>query len=261
VITDEANVTVATPAVTSVDTGVYYAEVPWTITYANDILVLRWTYTLGGAGGTRVDTIEIVEPYLSVEDLYEVAPAGTSYDEIKMAEMYARYSIEAYCSQKFYPYASVAFAIGNDRDVLPLTKRIVAVDSISVNGEVVYDDTTNDFGHPVEISDTNKAARLMVDPDDSIPGWNESTTFEGGVRYDVKGTFGWAAPPPAITAVAKLLANDFFCKESVWKNRFVTSISASDWRVVFNSEASRGTGNATADRILDPYCAINWIVI
>jgi hypothetical protein len=262
VIKDTAGTTLLTPTVTKTEVGEYYAEIPWTLTNSSPRpLKAEWTYTLDGATGTRVEWYNVITPYVSFKQILGVSPADTSYEEMKAAETYARFAIDAYCSQVFHPYQDDIFAYGQGKDVLSLTKRILSLDKISVQGETYYDDTTNEWGQPIEISNTNKAIRLMGDPDDDIPGWSASGIFSNSVRYDVSGTFGWEQVPGEISAAALLLVNDFFCKEAPWRNKFVTSISASDWRVVFNAEAQRGTGNATADRILDPFVSNNWIVI
>jgi hypothetical protein len=262
VVKNSSGATILTPTVTRVDLGVYYAEIPWTMTQVADTLTLEWTYTLSGSTGTKISLLEVIDPYVSVDDLYQVAPDGTSYEEVKAAEIYSRLSIEAYCSQKFYPYRDTILAYGEGSNTMPITRRILAVDKIDINGENVYEDgVLNEWGYPLSISNTNRALRLDTGVESEFPELAGSGEFERGVRYDITGTYGWDQAPEAVVAAAKLLANDFFCKESVWKNRFVTSISASDWRIVFNAEASRGTGNATVDRILDPFTGLNWIVI
>jgi hypothetical protein len=262
VVKDTAGATLLTPSVTRTEVGEYYAEIPWTLTNNfTGVLRLHWTYTLDGETGTKIEDYAVIVPYLSLKQINSVSPADASYEQLRAAEMYARFSIDAYCSQVFHPYADNIFAYGQGKDVLSLTKRILSIDSISVQGEVYYDNSTNEWGQPIEISNTNKAIRLMGDPADDIPGWSATGVFNNGTRYDVAGTFGWESPPAEVSAAALLLVNDFFCKEAPWRNKFVTSISASDWRVVFNPEAQRGTGNATADRILDPLVSSNWIVI
>lgn len=260
-VKNSAGTTVATPSVSKVDTGTYYAEIGFNVTAANKILTLTWSYTLNAVSGTKVEKIETVVPYASVQDLFDVAPDGASYEEIKAAELYARLLIESYCGQRFYPYEDQLFSYGNDKDILLLPQRILDVDKIEWNGSVLYSDTVNEFGNDVNISSTSKAIRI-IPSDSSDPTYEPGHSyFHDRQRYDVTGTFGWEEPPPAVLAAAKLIANDFFCKESTWKNRYVKSISASDWRIVFDPEITRGTGNATADRILEPYVSHNWAVI
>lgn len=262
-IKDGAGDTLATPTVTKVSTGKYYAEIGFDVTSAHLTLTMVWGYTLNAVSGTRTEIVEIVNPYLTISELYEVAPEGTSYEEVKAAELYARLLIESYCGQKFHPYQDTIFSYGNDKDILLLPQRIIALESITLSGEVLYDasESVNIFERDIELSSTAKAIRI-IEGDTSDPTYEPGYSyFKDRQRYDVEGTFGWDDVPAAVKAAAALIANDFFCRESSWKNKYVKSISASDWRIVFDPEVTRGTGNATADRILDPFISYNWAVI
>jgi|SRR6478735_3061125 len=256
---------VASPDVLQDSEGVYSAIIGPSITDVSTDLVLTWEYDLAGETVVRNERMTVVQPYLSVSELTSLAPTETEYDMLKAAEAYARHQIDSFCGQHFYPYNDTVFARGQGDNILTLTQRVVRVDRINVNDVVVYDATdvnVNDFGAAVNISPTSKA--LIIASEQYLtydPIHWSAGKFASGTRYDVTGVYGWDYIPDAVNQAAMLLVNDFFCKESNWRNRFVESISASDWRIVFNDGAFNGTGNSSADSILQPFIAVNWAVV
>lgn len=247
------NTLLSTPTITKTGTGKYYGVIGPPVTEANGQLLLTWSYTLAGNSVVNTESIDVVEPYIEMNEILDIAPAGTTYQQAQAAERYSRHAIDAYCGQRFTSYNDTCYAIGQGHSTLPLTQRVLSISSINVDGLPVYipGSLTNEIVGVPSVSPTGKGLRLKA----------AESEWKDGVRYDVTGIFGWTSAPQTITDAARLLVNDFFCKESIWRNRYVESISASDWRIVFSSEAFTGTGNSTVDKILEPYCSLNWMVI
>ena len=73
-----------------------------------------------------------------------------------------------------------------------------------------------------------------------------------------------ATKPPAdqVKEAAKLLVNDYACAEQTYRDRYLTSMTAADWRIQFHSGAFLKTGNVRADQLLRDFVLKGgWAVI
>jgi hypothetical protein len=87
-------------------------------------------------------------------------------------------------------------------------------------------------------------------------------TFKDGNIYTVDGNWGWEEVPAAVKEAAKLLVNDYACADAQYRDRYLTSMTAADWRIQFNSGAFKGTGNVRADQLLSDFVVTRgWGVI
>jgi hypothetical protein len=77
--------------------------------------------------------------------------------------------------------------------------------------------------------------------------------FNEGTMYRIAGYFGYESIPEDVALCARLLAEDYGCDESVWRDRYIANIRAADWRFEFGAGAFRGTGNVKVDQILQKY--------
>jgi len=89
--------------------------------------------------------------------------------------------------------------------------------------------------------------------------WQE---FKEGVIYPISGVWGYEAVPESVKEAARLLVNDYACADSQYRDRYLTSMTAADWRIQFNSGAFVRTGNVRADQLLSEYVTTRgWGVI
>ena len=250
----------------SESTGVYYfVSTPLESSYQSTLKV-DWSFAVGGDPGTRTDFIKVVTPYTSIFDIKEIAPAGTSDMELEHAETFSRFIINAYTGVEFAETPKTVNIYGNGQKILVLPHRIQRLDSISVDDEVLWTRSpeVNDLGRKITITDTNYG--LLSESDDSVPSADFDTIGEYGwkknKKYTISGLFGWSNIPDEVEYCAKLLADDYFCKESAWKKRYVNQINASDWRIVFNTKQyQNSTGNYYADMILQNFKSIGMVIV
>lgn len=252
---------------TSIDepeTGRYSILTLFSEVEVEQTLRIEWTYVVATDTYTKVDYISVVTPYSNFVDLQELAPTGTSDTEIENAELFARYMINNYTGMTFGQRIDSIKMHGGDREVLVLPHRIIRLDSVMQEDELVWqrDPAINEFGKDIEITDTNYGLRVWnVVP---APIWSETSTrprWGKNTWYTITGLYGWEDVPDEVEYCARLLVDDYFCKETGWKKRFVEQINASDWRIVFNQKQFQGTGNFFVDQILSDFRSINMVAI
>jgi len=245
-------------------TGVYYVLTEFDEVSVEQTLRVEWSYVVDTASYTKVNYVSVVTPYASHADIKAIAPAGTSDEEIENAEVFARLMIEAYTGTHFGLKVDTINMHGNDKNTLVLPHRIVRLDELSVNDEVLYtrDPEVNNFGRTLTITDTNYG--ILTTKYDDVPVWGDyigPIAWKKNWQYGITGQFGWEHVPDEVEYCARLLADDYFCKETAWKKRFVEQINASDWRIVFNQKQFQGTGNFFVDQILRDFRSIGMVII
>jgi hypothetical protein len=172
--------------------------------------------------------------------------------------------INAYTGQEFALKGQTITMFGNNKATLVLPYRIDRLDSISVNDEELWtrDPAVNELGRTISITDTNYG--LLSEKYDNVPTWsdfNERAVWKKSYKYTLEGLWGWSNIPDEVEYAAKILADDYFCRETAWKKRYVEQINASDWRVVFNQKQFQGTGNFFVDQILSKYRSIGMVLV
>jgi len=265
VVKDSEGTTLRTVTASAEAPGVYYIYTLLAETANEQTLTYTWSFSINSEVATKVDTVQVVTPYVSIGDI-KALNADATYEEIKYAEAFARLNIDAYTGQNFGKRVSQVNMHGNDQNVLVLPHRIIRIDEVLVDDTLVWaaDPPYNEFGKNLDITDTNYGIHATVSEfsatfDEGY--YSLGNTWRKNRKYTVNGLYGWETPPEEVSYAGKLLVDDYFCKETAWKKRFVEQINASDWRVVFNQKQFQGTGNFYADKILDRYRSIGMVLI
>lgn len=235
-----------------------------------------WTYSYQGNAMTSVDTYSVVTPYITIANAYTRLGFGREegdenyvhYHDVQQAEKFARFMIENYTGVNFGKRETSLTSYGQDADVLFLGEKIISLSSLKENGKTVIDifANINDFGYPVQITDTGFSIRIVSTDDINEGGKKDIVypmigSFYNGYRYEVRGIFGWRAVPEKIQTAALMLMKDYFGKDNIWRARYVNSISFGDTDMQFSKLAFRGTGNFYVDKLLDEYKSTNMAVI
>lgn len=253
--------------------GSYTVNIPYQYTDRNKTLRLKWEYTINGTSVLREDEVFIVTPYVDFNHVQDLGfstdssdPNYKSYKELLRAEKYARKQIEEYTGQKFYLYDDLYVVYGYDSDTLPVPSKINQLHELYSN-DVLLLDTINaidNWNYPVEISESGYGIRInraglldntvytangMVPP--SIH--DSSGIFQSGIAYKIQGRFGWEKVPDNVELAAIELMKDYFSKDTMWRNKYVKSVSTFDWDFEYTGDAYTGTGNAYADNLLADY--------
>lgn len=253
--------------------GSYVINVPYQYTDRNRTLRLRWEYTINGTAVIKEDEVFVVTSYIDFNHVQDLGfstdssdPNYKSYKELLKAEKYARKLIEQHTGQKFYLYDDLYVVYGYDSDILPVPAKITELHELYSN-DILLLDTINEidnWNYPVEISESGYGIRInraglmdntvytangMVPP--SIHDY--SGVFRSGIAYKVQGRFGWDRVPDNVELAAIELMKDYFSKDTMWRNKYVKTISTFDWDFEYTGDAYTGTGNAYADNLLADY--------
>jgi len=258
------------------DAGTYQIILPISLCRRNRKFKIVWSYAVSGSSGSHTTYTDVVTPYASLAEVIEDLNIGTdvsdpnykTYHELQMAEKYARKLIESFTAQSFYLYDDTQTVYGHGADILPLPFRIYQIHELYENDVLLFDginDVNNWIYEPI-ISESNFGIRInrqslldntvytangLVPP--TINDYNYRGAFKKEYRYTVSGRFGWSSVPDNVEEACIILMQQFFEKDTAWRNKYVKNVSAFDWKFEYMEDAHRGTGNLYADQLLLPY--------
>ena len=263
--------------------GLYYVNVPYSLTATNRTLKFRWEYIVGSTSVTKEHLVFVVTPYTDLTQssqelglsIDNTDPNYVSYKELQMAEKYARKVIEDYTGQEFTLSDDTFIVYGSGSDVLPLPYKINSLHSLYANDILLVDNlnNVNNWNYTTQISETgfgirvNRASMLdntvytangMVPPsiNDTYYG-----VFQNNVAYKVYGRFGWDRVPDNVELACIELMKDYFSKDKLWRNKYIKNIQTFDWQFEYDGGATKGTGNLYADQLLAPYIISSMVVV
>jgi len=266
--TPDTTVTGATWAMDGVDSGtlVPSAPVSGTVTVQLPYLqydgqvAINWSFSIP-ASGTYTDRIyyDVVTPVLTKQEVADIYSPETITDaEYAKSEAAVRHIINAHCGQSFGKWIGTWSVSGDTSNSLSLPARLLQV--LNVNGETSDQYTIVGGGfnlrhYPYGVTESIKAdigtqqrSGVIYDPY-SI----SKQRYETSRTYSIYGIWGYNSVPATVKEAAKLLINDYACEDAAYRDRYLTSMTAADWRIQFNAGAFIKTGNVRADQLLEPY--------
>ena len=255
--------------------GTYTVNVPYAYTNRNRTLRLKWEYSVDETAVVKIEDVHVITPYVDFNHIQDLGfssdssdPGYKSYLDLIKAEKYARKQIEGYTGQYFYLYDDTYLVHGYDSDTLPLPAKIHSLQRLYAKDILLMDNLStpaiNSWGLTVDLTETKFGIRInrtglldntvyiangMVPP--SIHDYNG--VFKSGVPYKVQARFGWSSVPENVEQAAAELMKDYFSKDTIWRNKYVKTISTFDWDFEYTGNAYTGTGNAFADNLLADY--------
>lgn len=276
--TIDPNVPVVTLTATKseVDEGTYQIIIPFEECRRNRKFKIQWNYEIGGDSASHIYYTDVVTPYANLSDVWEDLNLGTdpsdpnykTYHEIQMAEKYARKLIETFTAQFFYLYDDSQVVYGYGSDILPLPFKIheihelyendvLLVDNINEVNNWIYNPQISESGFGIRVNKQNLMDNIVYTSNGMVPptinDWGPSHAFKKDYRYVVQGRFGWSSIPDNVEEACIILIQQFFEKDTAWRNKYVKSISSFDMKFDYMEDAHRGTGNLYADQLLTPY--------
>lgn len=265
------------------DSGSYQVVLSTFYTGRTRKLKIVWRYQIGGLNGQHTTFVDVVSPYVSLEEVIEDLSLGSdandpnnkTYHELRMAEKYARKIVEYYTGQKFYLHDDKFTIMGNDSDTLPLSYKINTLHTLRANDQLLVDNlndinylgytlepTTSGFGLKLNqssfVDNTVYVANGMLPP--SISDINPNI-FRRGHSYDVYARFGWEDVPDDVEQATIEIIKSYFAKDRMWRDRYVNKISTTDWDFQYTSDAFSGTGSAYADKLLLDYVVTQMVIV
>ena len=258
------------------DIGTYQIIIPFQYCNRNRKFKIIWSYEVGGVEASHVYYTDVVTPYANMADVLEDLNIGTdpsdpnyrTYHELQMAEKYARKLIESYTEQSFFLYDDTQIVYGHGSDILPLPFRIYEMHKLYENDVLLVDNIAevNNWIYTPIVSESNFGIRInrqstidnvvysangLVPP--SINEYGYHGAFKRDSRYTISGRFGWSSVPDNVEEACIVLIQQFFDKDTAWRNKYVKNVSAFDWKFEYMENAHTGTGNLYADQLLAPY--------
>lgn len=235
-------------------------------------LVLTYTESANGEVYTLTKNVpvEVITPILSREEIRAidsyVFETNAEADKIERA---VRHVIQAYTGQEFGHYVGTQSVRGSGGDLLFSPRRIIelnSIDGLAAGASFVVDSEGylvryTPWGVPPVKADFHglhmHTGGVIHNPYGvKWQKWNERLT------YKLDGRFGWEEVPAPVKEAAKLLVNDYACADAQYRDRYLTSMTAADWRIQFHSGAFLRTGNVRADQLLSEYVVTRgWGVI
>jgi len=266
------------------DIGTYQIVLPFSYSQRPRRFKIVWSYTISSNSAYHTTYTDVVTPYANILEAIEDLGLGSdpsdpnykTYHELEMAEKYARKVIENYCNQSFYLYNDVQIAYGSGSDLLPLPFKlyelhelygndVLLVDNINNVNNWIYDPIISETGFGLRVDRTANIDNIVYTANGLIPPTINDNygfgAFGKDVRYRVQGKFGWDKVPDNVEQACIQIMGDYFSKDKLWTNKYLKSIQTFDWQFEYNSDAYRGTGNAYADQLLNPYVINGMVVI
>jgi hypothetical protein len=233
------------------------------------LVVITWSLVVPGSGSFEEKTYhEVITPVVDYPTL-EALLAGEDCDvDAQTLERSVRHVIQAHTGQEFGKRSETVTVRTDGQSKVPLPSKLLSY--TQVNGNNVENGL-------FEISSDGWYLNAMSKWD--VPpiradyfGINEATVYTSGVPItappfwrtgaiiSITGEWGWHAVPQAVREAGLLLANDY-AGDSIYRDRYLTSMTAADWRIQFHDGAFAQTGNVRADQLLANYTlSRGWVV-
>lgn len=221
---------------------------------------------------TRKTSVDVITPLVSLSKLQTLfSDTNWSNPELAELENSVRVYIQNYTGQQFGYEVGTYSVIGTGEKKVALPHRLIRATEISGGAPATYFTVSNNgwylyLGNPNWLTIKEMPPEEYVDNVQIVSGviyvpdtyWKQ---FRAGVKYFITGEWGYYTVPEDVQEAAMLLANDFACGDSLYRDRYLDSIKFSDSNMTFNAGAFRGTGNARADQLLSPYRRESMVII
>lgn len=247
-----------------------------------------WNFTMSSVPVDKTDHYEVVTPYLSLEELREILP-DASDSEIIAAEAAARHIINAHCGQSFGLSTKSILVEGHGDSALRLPERLIEITGLGTltatldpNATIIVSDgwyLKKGWANALSTIESDSAYWNGWDVDNNAapgePGYEKPnhgpiihapgvsgtpTVWRDDYPFRITGRWGWEYVPEPVREAARLLVSDYSCYEASYRDKYLESIKAADWRLQFSSRAWDFTGNVRADQLLSQYVLLNWAI-
>lgn len=260
---------------------------------------VHWNFELDGVEVEKADYFSVVTPYLTISEVKKIWPEATD-EQAREVEAAVRHIINAHTGQSFGYGTKTLTVEGHGDNALRLPERCIEVTgfgtlnaTLDPKAVIVVSDgwylkkawaaeigpLTSDSTYWGDYRDGVFDRNIYSDPDGDgepplfgplaerpggiivAPGTGRATAWRNDYPFTITGKFGYKTVPAPVKEAAKLLVNDYACSEALYRDRYLESIKAADWRLQFSSRAWEYTGNVRADQLLSEYVLLDWAVI
>jgi hypothetical protein len=244
------------------------AVLPFRMVQDDQRLELRWIITFEEDGEIHTikksTPIEVVTPILTNLEIISImkeewSQENPTQEEITSIEKAVRHIINAHTGQTFGKFVGVREVSGNGGTAILMPQRLIEltdVDGDSTNRYLVASDGYIMRFYPWGIPPVKADAYGLHMHTGGVihnPNNVKMAEFASTRTFRINGVWGWDEVPAPVKEAAKLLVNDYACADSQYRDRFLSTMTAADWRIAFDSRAWIGTGNVRADQLLSGF--------
>lgn len=223
-------------------------------------LKVVWDFAMEGSTVSKTDYFEVVTPILTFGEIKQIHPNATD-DEVKQIEAAVRHIIQALTGQSFGQFVGVKEVRGTNTKSLQLPSRLQSITDVNGDINAVNHFTIEGAGYYLRyypwgvppVKADYYGLHQHVGGVIHNPNAVNLGEFFKSMSYKINGVWGWEAVPAPVKEAAKLLVNDYACGDAQYRDRYLTSMTAADWRIQFNSGAFVKTGNVRADQLLNEF--------
>lgn len=254
-------------------------NIPFSLVQNDKELEIEWRFTYSEDGSVyeynNVTEVNIVTPLLPFDEIKRILGEDFTDQEAEDVERAVRYIIQAHTGQFFGKFIGKKSVTGSGEPYLRLPMRLIELKY--VNGNSYWNDSLALRGSGWYLQSRSVGIpTIRADFD----GWHEDPWGYSGrapivapysktlfnflehAEYEIDGTWGWKSVPAPVQEATRLLINDYACADSLYRDRFLTSMTAADWRIQFHDGAFSNTGNVRANQLLAEFVLRRgWVVI
>lgn len=221
---------------------------------------VNWSFAMDSVEVNKTDYYSVVTPILTFGEIREIHPNATDEEVIKI-ELAVRHIIQALTGQVFGNFIGIKDVRGNNANALSLPQKLISLTDVDGNTNAPnYFTIVGDgfylkhfsWGVPPVKADYH-GLHQHVGGVIHNPYHVNVKEFASSIVYKINGSWGWETVPARVKEAAKLLVNDYACADANYRDRYLTSMTAADWRIQFSSGAFLKTGNVRADQLLSDY--------
>lgn len=250
---------------------------PFFLVDSDSELEIHWTFNYIEEGITyqydEYTTASVVTPILPLSEIKTIVGSEFTDAQVEELESAVRYIIQAHTGQFFGKFIGKKWVSGSGETYLRLPSRLISLTSINDNiywneGLAVRGSgwylQSKAYGVPSIRADFDGYHENPWSGKAPIIAPNSKNLFNfiEHAEYTIDGTWGWRSVPEQVKQAAKLLINDYACGDNNYRDRFLTSMTAADWKIQFHEGAFSNTGNVRANQLLAEFVLRRgWVVI
>jgi hypothetical protein len=218
--------------------------------------------------------IIVVTPYVLPSEILaqfpQLSAMNISEETIRITEKRVRGVIESLTNNFFGRYHAEVDVIGAGEKELKLPDRVIELENIQGTNVMYSTPGQASLSHYYLYGDGYYIGFAQPMPDgtydfDNVIKNPYSMYHRGGFRdnfvYTITAEWGYKAVPEAIKEAAAILVGDYLCPQAAYRDKYIKSTSSEGSRFEFVPKAYLGTGNATADILIEPYKRIVMVAI
>lgn len=251
----------------------WFVNIGMAHTQSDGPLTLSWAFEIDGQPVAKNDYFTVVTPYLTISEVKRIVPLASTEDAQRL-ESSVRHIINAHCGQSFGLYEGDYTVRGNGNR-LNLPARLISLTSVNGFASQPEDPISNYYsiegggwalsylpwGVPPVKADYY-GLHMHVGGVIHNPNMVKIGDFNKNRVYTITGKWGYEGIPEPVQEAARLLVDNYSSTDSEYRDRYLTSMTAADWRIQFNASAFVKTGNVRADQLLAPFVLkAPWVVI